>query len=94
MKIGKHGKPLIGTEIFTFREGKHWIATWRRFDVVAQGDTEHEAFARLVRTIAFQAIEDAKKREGNLKRFGSCARPSELVLQRWKHSHSRTHDAN
>ena len=41
---------IVGTEVYTFRDGKHWIACWRRFDLVSQGATEAEAVASLGRS--------------------------------------------
>lgn len=81
--------PIVGTEVLTFREGKMWIAVWRRFDVVAQGKTEKIALQRLIKTIASQAIWDAA--DGTLKTFGSAGPPPPDVLKRWEKSHLRTH---
>ena len=57
---------IVGKEVFTFveGEGEHamWVACWRRFDVVAQGKTEREAYQSLIRTIAGQAMVDAEQR--------------------------------
>jgi hypothetical protein len=92
LKLGKHGKPIVGTEIYTFRGQAGWIAAWKRFDIVAQGATEHEAFSKLIRTIALQAVVEAES--GNLKTFGSCRAPSAEVLQRWVREHYRAHEAN
>lgn len=44
---------IVGTEVYTFKEGKHWIACWRRFDIIAQGDTEKDAVEKLIKTIAY-----------------------------------------
>jgi hypothetical protein len=81
--------PIVGNEIFTFREGKMWIAAWRRFDLVAQGKTEREACERLLRQIAFQAIWDAV--DGNLKEFGSCKPSPAALVTRWIRSHNQAH---
>jgi hypothetical protein len=78
-----------GKEIYTFREGKSWIAAWVRFDLVAQGATEREAVDVLMRTIACQAIWDAI--DGNLTTFGSARKPTRALLQRWRRSHLQTH---
>lgn len=77
------------TEIFTFREGKMWIAAWRRFDVLAQGKTERVAIDRLIRSIAHQAIYDAI--DGNLSSFGSAKPVPAKLLDEWQLAHVRTH---
>jgi len=82
-------KPLVGTEILTFREGETWIAAWRRFDVVAQGPSEREAYDRLIRTIAHQAIADAANR--NLRSFGSAPPVKPTLLRHWRYSHRIAH---
>jgi hypothetical protein len=82
-------RPVIGTEVFTFREGKMWIAAWRRFDIVAQGKTSKEALTRLLHTIAIQAVCDAK--EGRLKTFGSCPTVPANLVAKWRRSHNATH---
>ena len=68
-------------ELFTFREGDHWICAWRRLDVVTQGDTEREAVDRIYRVIAGYAIVDA--REGRAP-CSSLRPPSPELLAEWE----------
>jgi hypothetical protein len=68
-------------EIYTFKEGTHWIAAWRRFDLVAQGDTAVGAIEMLQKVIANTAIWAAI--DGNLPTFGNCSPPPEGVRKQW-----------
>src|SRR5208337_4685315 len=85
----KPKRAIVGSEVYTWKEGKMWLAAWRRFDLVAQGRNEREAFDRLIQAIAFQAIFDAE--DGKLKSYGSCQPVSEVLLRKWKRWHKLTH---
>jgi hypothetical protein len=78
----------MGTEIFTFRDGAHWIAAWRRFDVVSQGRTENEAVASLLRCITAQVMLEAAKPDGCEMR--DVPRPTSDIISDWESRH-RTH---
>ena len=80
---------LIGTEIFTFREGTHWIAAWRRFDVVSQGKTEGEAVASLLRCITTQVMLEAAKPGGCAMR--DVPAPAPHLLADWEKRHRASH---
>ncbi len=77
-------------ELFTFREGAHWICAWRRLDVVTQGDTEREAVDRIYRVIAGYAIVDA--REGRLP-LSSLRPPRPELLAEWEARSTAEHTA-
>jgi hypothetical protein len=68
-------------EILFFREGEHWIAAWRRYDMVAQGKTREEAYQSFCRIIVAQCLLDAA--EGRLP-FSDVPLPPPEVLARWE----------
>jgi hypothetical protein len=85
----KPKRAIVGSEIYTWKEEKSWLAAWRRFNLVTQGRTEREAFDRLIQAIAFQAIFDAE--DGKLKSYGSCPPVSDALLRKWKRAHKLAH---
>jgi len=87
----EQAEPLVGREIFTFKEDGVWVACWRRFDVVTQGNSEEDAVDRLFACIAQQAIGDAEL--GNLTSFGSAPLVPASLLNHWKEEHAKSHGA-
>jgi len=85
MRVGDRDVP---DEVLTFREGAMWIAAWRRFDVVAQGETEAEAVNRLLRTMGSQCLCDAM--DGR-RPFEGVAAPPVDVVAGWEAKHQAEH---
>jgi hypothetical protein len=78
----------VPDDIFTFRDGQMWIAAWRYYDMVAQGDTEDEATERLLYTMGAQCMWDAM--DGN-KPFENVPTPPPDVLADWERRHREAH---
>jgi hypothetical protein len=77
----------MATEILTWKEKDTWIAAWRRYDVVAMGQSEEQATNRLLQAIAWQAIMDA---ESNNVPFANIAIHPDVVAE-WDTLHLRAH---
>lgn len=76
---------IVGSEIFTWRDGRAWIAAWRRRDLIAQGPDEKTAVERLIQTIAFTWL--IKERDGG----ELPPPPPEESLRRWTAKHEAEH---
>jgi hypothetical protein len=78
----------VPDDVFTFQEGTHWIACWRYYDVVVQGDTEAEACERLLRNLGAQCMWDAI--DGN-KPFENVPPPPPELVAEWERRHREAH---
>lgn len=78
----------VQDDVFTWIEGKHWIAAWRHYDIVAQGNTENEAFRKLLSTMGAQCLWDV--RDGNLP-FANVKKPTPELIAEWERQHALSH---
>ena len=78
----------VPDDVFTFREGSHWIAAWRHYDCVSQGETEREATDRLLQAMGAQCLWDAM--DGR-QPFADVPKPPSDVLAEWERKHREAH---
>jgi len=76
--------------IFTFQEDNVWIAAWKYFDIVAQGETEKEATECLIHQIGMHALLAAG--DGELPKFGTVPKPPAKELNEWEELHNKEHE--
>lgn len=82
-------KPIVGTEILTFKEDDLWIAVWVRKDVIGYGATETIAVQKLMDNIALNCVWNTMDGKDP---FDGIDEPDVNLLAEWYQKHKNCHE--